>query len=80
MMIRNNDNYKEKSFIFELASQIILKAGVGSFYYNDLDEKGYSETSYLHEFSSSYSLPRRYVMDNIGYDISIAQFRCAKRR
>lgn len=79
VMTRNNDLYKENLFIFEMASRIILKAGVGSFYYNDFNNKGYSEPSYLHEFSSSYSLPRRYVMDNIGYDISIAQFRCAKK-
>lgn len=76
---RNNDLHQEKSFIFKMASRIILKAGVGSFHYNDFNKEGYSEPSYLHEFSSSYSLPRRYVMDNIGYDISIAQFRSAKK-
>jgi hypothetical protein len=79
VMTRNNDLHKENSFIFEIASRIILKAGVGSFHYNESNKKGYSEPSYLHEFSSSYSLPRRYVMDNIGYDISIAQYRCAKK-
>lgn len=77
--IRNNDLHEENSFIFDMASKVILKAGIGSFYYNDFNKKGYSEPSYLREFSSSYSLPRRFIMDNIGYDISITQFRCAKK-
>lgn len=79
VMSKSNNLHKEESFIFKIANQIILKAGVGSFYYDDINNKGYSEPSYLHNFSSSYSLPRRYVMDNIGYDIMIAQFRSAKK-
>lgn len=78
-MTKNNNLHKEESFIFKIATPIALKAGIGSFYYNNLNNKGYSEPSYLQNFSSSYSLPRRYVMDNIGYDISIAQFRSAKK-
>ncbi|MET3056150.1 hypothetical protein CUB91_004295 [Serratia marcescens] len=76
---RDNELREESSFIFKMASKVILKAGIGSFYYNDFNEKGYSEPSYLHEFSSSYTLPRRYIMDNIGYEIGIVQFRCAKK-
>ncbi|ATF93374.1 hypothetical protein [Cedecea neteri] len=76
---RKNDLHEESSIIFNIASKIILKAGIGSFYYNNFNKKGYSEPSYLHEFSSSYSLPRRYVMDNIGYEINMVQFRCAKK-
>ncbi|CFQ95910.1 hypothetical protein [Yersinia enterocolitica] len=79
VMTRSNDLHKEESFLFKIASQITLKSGIGSFYYDDFNNKGYSKPSYLQNFSSSYSLPRRYVMDNVGYDISIAQFRCAKK-
>ncbi|WP_145538899.1 hypothetical protein [Yersinia alsatica] len=79
VMTRSNDLHMEESFIFKIASQVTLKAGIGSFYYDDFNNKGYSKPSYLQNFSSSYSLPRRYVMDNVGYDISIVQFRCAKK-
>ncbi|WOC01111.1 MULTISPECIES: hypothetical protein [unclassified Providencia] len=77
--LKNNELNKGDSFIFKVANQVILKAGIGSFYYNDFNIKGYSEPSYLHEFSTSYSLPRRYVMDNVGYNIRIIEFRHAKK-
>jgi len=79
VMARKNDLWNEDSLVSQIASRINLKAGIGSFYYNDYNNSGYSEPSYLHTFSSSYSLPRRYVMDNVGYDIYLAQFRCAKK-
>lgn len=79
VMTRNNDTNTEQSFLFDIATKITLKAGIGSFNYDNYNNKGYSEPSYLHEFSSSYSLPRRYIMDNVGYNISLAQFRSAKK-
>ncbi|HBL4690163.1 hypothetical protein INP82_16270 [Citrobacter sedlakii] len=79
VMARKNDLANENSLVFKIASRIHLKAGIGSFHYNDYNDSGYSEPSYLKTFSSSYSLPRRYVMDNVGYDIRLAQFRCAKK-
>ena len=77
--IRKSKLQEENSFIFQMASKITLKAGIASFNYNDFNQKGYSEPSYLHEYSSSYSLPRRYVMDNIGYEIRIVQLKCCKK-
>lgn len=79
VMARKNDLMNEDSLVFQIASRIHLKAGIGSFHYNDYNDSGYSEPSYLHTFSNSYSLPRRYVMDNVGYDIHLSQFRCAKK-
>lgn len=79
VMAKKQDLNKEDSLAFKIATHIPLKAGVGSFHYNDYNNSGYSEPSYLHEYSSSYSLPRRYIMDNVGYDIKLAQFRCVKK-
>ncbi|EBO9258169.1 hypothetical protein R258_05590 [Salmonella enterica] len=79
VMAKKQDLNKEDSLAFKIATHIPLKAGVGSFHYNDYNNSGYSEPSYLHEYSSNYSLPRRYIMDNVGYDIRLAQFRCVKK-
>lgn len=78
-MAKNQETINEDSFVFKIATRIQLKAGIASFHYNDRFNIGYSEPSYLHPFSSSYSLPRRHVMDNVGYEIRTIMFKTAKR-
>lgn len=79
VMAKNQEIINEDSFLSTIATRIPLKAGIASFHYNDHFNTGYSEPSYLHPFSSSYSLPRRHVMDNIGYEIRTVMFKTAKR-
>ncbi|HII3266918.1 TPA: hypothetical protein ACY3HQ_003291, partial [Enterobacter hormaechei subsp. hoffmannii] len=79
VMTKNQEAINEDSLVFKIATRIQLKAGIGSFYYNDNFGTGYSEPSYLYPFSSSYSLPRRYVMDNVGYELRLAMFKTAKK-
>lgn len=78
VMAKNQETINEDSFVFKIATRIQLKAGIASFHYNDRFNIGYSEPSYLHPFSSSYSLPRRHVMDNVGYEIRTIMFKTAK--
>lgn len=79
VMAKNQEISNEDSFLSKIAARIPLKAGIASFHYNDHFNTGYSEPSYLHPFSSSYSLPRRHVMDNVGYEIRTVMFKTAKR-
>jgi hypothetical protein len=79
VMAKNQETFNEDSFVFKIATRIPLKAGIASFYYNGDFGTGYSEPSYLHPFSSSYSLPRRHIMDNVGYEIRTVMFKTAKR-
>lgn len=79
VMAKNQEISNEDSFLSKIATRIPLKAGIASFHYNDHFNTGYGEPSYLHPFSSSYSLPRRHVMDNVGYEIRTVMFKTAKR-
>lgn len=79
VMAKNQEVSNEDSFLYKIATRIPLKAGIASFHYNDHFNTGYSEPSYLHPFSSSYSLPRRHVMDNVGYEIRTVMFKTVKR-
>ncbi|MGU3381012.1 hypothetical protein ACLBW7_17050 [Klebsiella grimontii] len=79
VMAKNQEISNEDSFLSKIATRIPLKAGIASFHYNDRFNTGYSEPSYLHPFSSSYSLPRRHVMDNVGYEIRTVMFKTAKK-
>lgn len=78
VMAKNQEISNEDSFLSKIATRIPLKAGIASFHYNDHFNTGYGEPSYLHPFSSSYSLPRRHVMDNVGYEIRTVMFKTAK--
>lgn len=78
-MAKTQEAINEGSLVFKIATRIQLKAGIASFYYNDDFGSGYSEPSYLHPFSSSYSLPRRYVMDNVGYELRTIMLKTAKK-
>lgn len=79
VMAKNQEISNEDSFLSTIATRIPIKAGIASFHYNERFNTGYSEPSYLHPFSSSYSLPRRHVMDNVGYEIRTVMFRTAKK-
>ncbi|BCT15861.1 hypothetical protein R1TS_38890 [Enterobacter cloacae] len=79
VMAKTQEAINEGSLVFKIATRIQLKAGIASFYYNDDFGSGYSEPSYLHPFSSSYSLPRRYVMDNVGYELRTIMLKTAKK-
>ena len=79
VMAKSQEMLNEDSVVFKIATRIPLKAGIASFYYNGDFGTGYSEPSYLYPFSSSYSLPRRHVMDNVGYEIRTVMFKTAKR-
>ncbi|MBE3492238.1 hypothetical protein IM284_19710, partial [Enterobacter cloacae complex sp. P12RS] len=79
VMAKTQEALNEDSLVFKIATRIQLKAGIASFYYNDNFGSGYSEPSYLYPFSSSYSLPRRYVMDNVGYELRTIMLKTAKK-
>ncbi|MDG0799492.1 hypothetical protein [Pectobacterium punjabense] len=79
VMEKQQEISNENSPFLKIATPIILKAGVASFYYDDYKNNEYSEPSFLHSFSSNYSLPRRYIMDNIGYEIHTAMLRMVKK-
>jgi hypothetical protein len=70
---------KQNSFISSIATRIPIKAGIGTFHYNDFNDDGYSQPSMLHTFSSSYSLPRRYVIDNVGHEIMTIMYKKAQK-
>ncbi|EKQ7242186.1 hypothetical protein [Klebsiella oxytoca] len=76
---KQNDVSQQNSLAFKIATPIPLKAGIASFHHNEYQEGTYSEPSFLHTFSSSYSLPKRYVVDNIGYEMRMLMFRTAKK-
>jgi hypothetical protein len=67
---------QKKSIIRQLATEIPIKAGHGWFSYR---EGSYTDSSKMHPFSHSVSVPRRHVLDTVGYDISRFLMRLAKR-
>ncbi|EED8424917.1 hypothetical protein A4J64_002488 [Salmonella enterica subsp. enterica serovar Losangeles] len=79
VMAKNQEISNKDSLVFKIATRIPLKAGIASFYYNDHFDTGYSDPTYLHPFSSSYSLPRRHVMDNVGYEIRTIMLKTARK-
>lgn len=54
------------SIVEMIATKIPIKAGLGTFSHRD---GGYSEPSYLQSFSTSMSIPRRTVTDEVGLEI-----------
>lgn len=67
---------EEKSVFSKLVTKIPIKAGRATFSYHNAQ---YSEISPLHSISHSITLPRRHVMDAVGYEISRLHYRLAKR-
>lgn len=78
-MERDNEIQNKNSIISKIATRIPIKAGTGTFYYNDFNNDGYSQPSMLHTFSSSYSLPRRYIIDNVGHEITTIMYKKAQK-
>jgi hypothetical protein len=66
----------ENSIVRELATFIPLKAGVGSFSFRD-GEIG--QSSYLQSFEHSIALPRRHVLDAVGYELSQFGYRTSQK-
>jgi hypothetical protein len=64
------------SILLQLATKIPIKAGLGWFSFH---EGSYSAPSYMKPYSQSVSLPRRHVLDTVGYEISRLFMRHAKR-
>lgn len=78
-MAQDDEIHNQNSFISRIATRIPIKAGIGTFNYNDFNDAGYSQPSMLHTFSSSYSLPRRYIIDNVGHEITTINYKqCQK--
>ncbi|MDP2700132.1 HEAT repeat domain-containing protein [Thalassospira sp.] len=67
---------EEKSIVRQLATCIPLKAGSAFFSFRD-GEIG--ESSHLQSFSHSITLPRRYVQDTVGYELSRLIHRNSKK-
>ncbi len=67
---------QKKSIIRQLATEIPIKAGHAWFSFR---EGSYTNSSYMQSFSHSVTLPRRHVLDSVGYDISHLFMRLAKR-
>ena len=67
---------QKNSIIRQLATNIPIKAGLGWFSFRD---GSYTGASHMQSFSHSVSLPRRYVLDAVGYERSHFILRLAKR-
>jgi hypothetical protein len=71
-----SENAKKNSIMRQLATEIPIKAGVGSFSFHD---GNFTEPTHFHSISTSFSLPRRYSTDAIGSELRGMMFRLAKR-
>jgi hypothetical protein len=70
------ENAKKGSLIRQIATEVSIKAGVGSFSFR---EGVYTDTSYLKSLSHSVVLPRRYLLDSIGYERQLLMLRNVDR-
>ncbi len=64
------------SIVEMIATKIPIKAGLGTFSHRD---GGYSDPSYLQSFSTSISIPRRTVIDEVGLEIQAYMMRDVKK-
>lgn len=67
---------RKKSIFAQICTEIPMKGGNGWFSFRD---GGYTESSNLIPHSHSIALPRRHVLDAVGYEIRHMGFRLAKR-
>lgn len=67
---------RKKSIVSQIFTEIPMKGGKGWFSFRD---GGYTESSNLIPHSHSIALPRRHVLDAVGYQIRNMGFRLAKR-
>lgn len=75
-MNKSREEASEQSILRQIATQIPLKAGKGCFSYRD---GHFGESSQLSSFSYSIELPRREVLDPVGYAIRGYHLRTTKR-
>ncbi len=66
----------ENSIIQQLVTHVSLKAGRASFSFRD---GAMGESSKLHSFEHSFTLPRRHVLDTVGYELSRLRYRTSKK-
>lgn len=71
-----SEDAKKYSIVRQIATEIPIKAGIGSFSYRD---GGFTEPTHFHSISTSISLPRRYATDTVGYEMRGLMFRLATR-
>lgn len=67
---------RKMSIFSQIFTEIPMKGGKGWFSYRD---GGYTESSNLIPHSHSIALPRRHVLDAVGYEIRLMGFRLARR-
>jgi len=67
---------RKKSIFSQICTEIPMKGGNGWFSFR---EGGYTEASNLIPHSHSIALPRRHVLDAVGYEIRHMGFRLARR-
>jgi hypothetical protein len=72
MMSKIQEEAHQKSIVAKLATQIPVKGGKGS-----ISMRGgeYSPPSFFGSFTSSVKLPRRHVLDDMGYDMQASRLR-----
>ncbi|QBJ79241.1 hypothetical protein [Aquitalea sp. USM4] len=75
-MEKSREEAAKQSIFRKIATQISLKAGKGCFSYHD---GNFREPSQLSSFSYSIELPRREVLDPVGYAIRGYRLRTIKR-
>lgn len=75
-MRESMDAATEKSIFRQISTQVPLKAGTGWF---SVTKSGVSETHRLQSISHQVSLPRRALVDPVGYAITGLGYRIAKR-
>jgi hypothetical protein len=67
---------RQESVIRRIVYEVPIKGGIGYFSFRD---GAYTEPGYLKSLSHSISLPRRVVLDTVGYELSLFMLRNAKR-
>jgi hypothetical protein len=71
-----SEDAKKHSILRQIATEIPIKAGLGSFNFR---EGNFTEPTHFHSISTSFSLPRRHASDTVGYEIRGLMLRLAKR-
>ena len=67
---------RQESLIRRMVAEVPIKGGTGYFSFR---EGAYTEPGYLKSLSHSITLPRRVVLDTVGYELSLFMLRNAKR-
>lgn len=75
-MASSREDVSKDSIWRQIATEIPIKAGMGTFSYRD---SSYGSSMKLSSISHSFELPRREVFDPIGNSIRLLGFRVAKR-